>query len=483
MKDGGGEKQGEAVRRGDANFSVGWTSLRSSLRLRLLLGTLLSIALALVIAAWALSGLFHQHVTRQFHAELRLHLDSLASHLSLNAEGQPILSSEENDPRFEQPYSGLYWQIEPLDRAPDAPRRALRSRSLWDVLLDPDFSVPPDGEVHAHRFPGPHGTMLGALERVVTVEDESGTTKAQRILLVVAGDERLVAEPVEHFSGMLRLFLGVLGAGLSVVALLQVWIALVPLRRLQQALATVRAGQAARLEGEFSGEVQPLVGEFNSVLAQNAEVVERARTQAGNLAHALKTPLSVIANVAQGLPGETGPLLSAQVEVARRQIDSHLRRARTAAVATRRVPGTRTPLGPVIDGLLRVMRRVHAARGLDFSVQGDADLEFRGETQDLQEILGNLLDNAGKWARSAVRLECRREDDQLWLTLDDDGPGIAEEARVRVLRRGERADEQVAGSGLGLSIVDDLVRLYAGRIALEASPLGGLRVRLALPAA
>ena len=459
-----------------------WGAMRRSLRLRLLLGTLASIVLAIAVAGWALSGLFRQHITQQFHAELRLHLDDLVSHLYVDREARPAVSGTPSDPRFEQPYSGLYWQIERTDRREDVSRKLLRSRSLWDAALVVDFEVPADGEVHAHRLPGPEGVMLGAVERVVRLEDEDGQPGGT-FLVIVAADERRIAEPTENFSGMLWLFLGLLGLGLAAVAVLQVWVALVPLRRLQRALAAVRAGQAARLDGDFSGEVQPLVGEFNSVLAQNAEVVERARTQAGNLAHALKTPLSVIANVAQGLPGETGPLLSAQVEVARRQIDYHLRRARTAAVATRRVPGTRTPLGPVIDGLLRVMRRMHAARGLDFSVQGDADLEFRGETQDLQEILGNLLDNAGKWARSAVRLECRREDDQLWLTLDDDGPGIAEEARVRVLRRGERADERVAGSGLGLSIVDDLVRLYAGQIALEASPLGGLRVRLALPAA
>ena len=457
-----------------------WGAMRRSLRLRLLLGTLASIVLAIAVAGWALSGLFRQHITQQFHAELRLHLDDLVSHLYVDREARPAVSGTPSDPRFEQPYSGLYWQIERTDRREEVSRKLLRSRSLWDAALVVDFEVPADGEVHAHRLPGPEGVMLGAVERVVRLEDEDGQPGGT-FLVIVAADERRIAEPTENFSGMLWLFLSLLGLGLAAVAVLQVWVALVPLRRLQRALAAVRAGQAARLDGDFSGDVQPLVGEFNSVLAQNAEVVERARIQAGNLAHALKTPLSVIANAAQGLPGETGPLLTAQVEVARRQIDYHLRRARAAAAV--RLPGSRTPLGPVVDGLLRVMRRVHAERELDFAVQLEPGLEFRGEAQDLQEILGNLLDNAGKWARRAVRLECRREDGWLRLTLDDDGPGIPDEARERVLRRGERADEQVAGSGLGLAIVDDLVRLYAGRIELEASPQGGLRVRLSLPAA
>ena len=458
-----------------------WAALRSSLRLRLLLGTLVSIALALAVAAWALSGLFHQHVTRQFHVELRLHLDSLASHLSLDAAGLPRLSAEESDPRFGQPYSGLYWQIEPLGREPESPRRALRSRSLWDVLLEPDFSVPADGEIHAGRLAGPRGTMLGALGRVVTLEDDSRPNAGKRILLVVAADERLIAEPVENFAGMLRLFLGLLGAGLAAVALLQVWIAMRPLRRLRRALAAVRAGEAVRLEGDFSGEVQPLVAEFNSVLCQNADVVERGRTQAGNLAHALKTPLSVIANSAQGMPGDAGPLIVGQVEIARRQIDYHLRRARAAAAV--RMPGVRTPMVKVVEGLVRVMQRVHAQRGLTFHVAGDAGACFRGEVEDLQEILGNLLDNAGKWARTEVWLAYVRNGETLVLTLDDDGPGIPVEARTRVLRRGERVDERVAGSGLGLAIVDELVRLYDGSLVLGLAPPGGLRVQLILPAA
>ncbi len=247
-------------------------------------------------------------------------------------------------------------------------------------------------------------------------------------------------------------------------------------------VVTVRDGSQYRLEGSFPSEVQPLVEEFNTVLTENAAVVERARTQAGNLAHALKTPLSVIANAANaanGGAGELAQLVSAQVEVARKQVDYHLSRSRVAASV--RLPGARTPVGPVLDGLVRVMRRIHADRDLELVIVPVRQaIDFRGEEQDLQEMLGNLLDNACKWARQRVEVSCAIDDGRVRIVIDDDGSGIAGEARERVLSRGERADEQVPGSGLGLAIVDDLAQLYDGRVELADSPLGGLRAMLVL---
>uniref|UniRef100_UPI0028C41C38 ATP-binding protein n=1 Tax=Accumulibacter sp. TaxID=2053492 RepID=UPI0028C41C38 len=221
---------------------------------------------------------------------------------------------------------------------------------------------------------------------------------------------------------------------------------------------------------------------FNTVLTQNAEVVERARTHAGNLAHALKTPLSVLANAAAGRDDELARLVVGQVEAAKRQVDYHLARAQAAAAVG--VPGARTPLRPVVDALLRTMRRIHAARQLELLLQPMApSLAFRGEEHDLQEMLGNLLDNACKWARSRVEVDARLDRQCLLVGIDDDGPGIAAGDRDAVLRRGVRADQQVSGSGLGLAIVDDLARLYGGELGLANSPLGGLRVVLKLPAA
>jgi len=323
--------------------------------------------------------------------------------------------------------------------------------------------------------------MLSLVERAVILEDLPNLGK-QAFRLIVAADERQIRDPVQRFNGMLWLALGMLGGGLALAAVIHVLIALAPLRRLHDALAAVRSGKRQTLEGCFPGEVQPLVEEFNSVLAQNAEVVERARTQAGNLAHALKTPLSVIANGVDGKTGELARLVSTQVEVARQQIDYHLSRSRVAAAV--RLPGMRTPVMPVLEGVIRVVRRIHAERNIEWIVHPvSTPMVFRGEEQDLQEMLGNLLDNAGKWAAHRVDVALAVHGSELLITLDDDGCGIADAERERVLSRGERADERVPGSGLGLAIVDDLARLYGGRIELSHSPQGGLRVLLALPQA
>ncbi len=455
---------------------------RGSLRLRLLLGTLGWIALTIVAAGLALGGLFRQHVAQQFDAELNTHLDQLVAHLVVDDNGRPALSVAQSDPRFSKPYSGLYWQVDGLDPAAGNPVGLLRSRSLWDDALRLPADTPGNGELHQHRIAGPDHSTLGAVERVVRVGGASQRATAHSFRLVVAGDERQMRAPIERFSGMLWLALGLLGLGLGLAAVVQVWVGLAPLKRLRGALAAVRSGDAQQLAGRFPAEVQPLVDEFNTVLAHNAEVVERARTQAGNLAHSLKTPLAVIANAAGSETGELAQLVGAQVELARTQIDYHLSRSRVAA--SLHFPGARTSVVAVCDGLLRAMARLHAERNLALVMHPVAQPAFfRGEQQDLQEILGNLLDNACKWARQRVEVALAVRNGELSITLDDDGPGIAEGERQRVLWRGERADEQVPGSGLGLAIVVDLTRLYGGRVELAASPLGGLRVHLTLPAA
>jgi signal transduction histidine kinase len=464
--------------------------LRGSLRLRLLAGTVFWIAASIVVAGWGLASLFQRHVEAQFHAELKTHLDQLTAQLTLTADGRPALALPLSDPRLSRPYSGCYWQVDLLgdgNSASDAGR--LRSRSLWDHVLAVPQDSPADGEIHQHRVVGPEGGMLGMVERSVRIED-SPDGKARSFRLIAAADESQMAEPVARFSGALWLALSVLGGGLLLAALVQVYVGLAPLRKLRAALGKVRSGETQGLEGDFPVEIRPLIDEFNLVLAQNAEVVARARTQAGNLAHALKTPLSVLANAADcaDLAGHGDEekafarLVSEQIGTARRQVDYHL--ARAQAAATSRLPGVKTALLPLVEGLLRAMRSIHAERQLELTLREvPAALNFRGEAQDLQEMLGNLLDNACKWASCRVELAAQRDGDLLRITIDDDGSGLAAAQRDAVIRRGVRADEQVPGSGLGLAIVDDLARLYGGQIELGVSPLGGLRAVLILPAA
>ena len=471
---------------------------RGSLRLRLLAGTLVWVLLTVIVAGWALGSMFTEHVERQFQAELGTHLNQLAANLAIGADGQPALRAVLSDPRFARPYSGLYWQIDVLgaragDGSPEGSREgALRSRSLWDVVLAVPGDLPADGEVHAHDTEGPDGAPLRMIEQVLRPAERPELA----LRVIVAANAALVVEPVARFNRILALALALLAAGLAVAALVQVRVGLRPLARLRDGLAAVREGRSTAIDGRFPAEIQPLVAEFNAVLARNAEVVTRARTHAGNLAHAVKTPLAVLANAAEEAAhdapdGRLAHLVREQVALARTQVDYHLARSRAAAAVG--VPGLRTPLRPVLEGLLRLMDKVHAGRGLKVAILACADeLAFRGEAQDLQEMLGNLIDNACKWATGRVEVHARAcadgapgalDAEQLRICIDDDGPGLPAEAREAVFARGVRADERTPGAGLGLSIVRELAQLYGGEVRLEVSPRGGLRAVLALPLA
>ncbi|PKO34700.1 MAG: ATP-binding protein [Betaproteobacteria bacterium HGW-Betaproteobacteria-7] len=451
---------------------------RSSLRLRLLLGTLVWILGSIGLTGWLLNSLFSQHLTRQFHAELQTHLNQLAAGLEFDEAGRAVIANPLSDPRLVRPYSGLYWQVDRIsDTARPSEVAVLRSRSLWDQELAVPDDRPADGDRHEHRVAGPDGKPLLLIEQVLRPAGRPDQTAR----LIVAADEELLAGPLLRFRGMLLTALGLLAAGLVGAAIVQVRSGLRPLNRLRDELAQLRDGSRASLGGRYPSEVQPVVDELNAVLARNAEFVERARSQAGNLAHAVKTPLSVMANAAAAESGPLAELVGTQVVLARQQIDHHLARARAAAAA--QLSGQRCRLRPALDGLLRVMQRLHADRHLQIAVGSCPEpLVFRGEAQDLQEMLGNLLDNAGKWATRRIEVSAAATDNELRIDVDDDGPGIAAGQRAELLQRGVRGDEQVPGSGLGLAIVDDLARLYGGRLELLDAPLGGLRVRLWLPA-
>ena len=451
-------------------------SARTSLRLRLFFGTLIWILGGIGLTGWLLNSLFSQHLTRQFHAELQTHLMQLAAHLEFAADGQAALNHPLSDPRLARPYSGLYWQIDRIGVGGQPPSiAALRSRSLWDQTLNVPDDPPADGELHHHRVAGPNGQPLLMIEQIQRPLDAPEAP----VRLIVAADERLLSDPLGHFRGMLLAALGLLGAGLTGAAILQVIGGLHPLKRLREELGALREGRQRALNGPYPSEVQPVVDELNAVLARNAEFVERSRTQAGNLAHAVKTPLSVMANAAAAEHGPLAELIESQVALARQQIDHHLARARAAA----QLPGQRCRLSPALDGLLRLMERLYAAREAKIAIAACPDpLVFRGEAQDLQEMLGNLLDNAGKWAARNIWVSAEQIGEELCIDIDDDGPGIAFEQRIELLRRGQRGDEKAPGSGLGLAIVDDLARLYGGRLELLDAPQGGLRARLWLPA-
>lgn len=447
-----------------------------SLRWRMLAGTLAWIAAIIVLAGWGLGSLFRQHIAEQLRAELALHMNQLTAAVSVAPDGRPTVASPLSDPRLEQPLSGLYWQIDRLDDAGRVVAAGVaRSRSLWDQVLALPATDRTDG---FHDIAGPGNHDLSALTRLLKPEDSD----AGALRLVVAADRAVLAEPIERFDHMLLLSLGALAAGLVAAAVVQVMVGLRPLGRLRRQLAAQQGRNSVRIEGRFPSEIQPLVDDFNRVLAVNADIVQRARTQAGNLAHAVKTPLTILGNAAMREEGAFARLVREQVAMAQRQIDHHLARARAAAASG--TAGGRTPLRAPLQALLRVMQRLYAARELQLEMDEFADrLEFRGEEQDLQEMVGNLLDNACKWAARRVRIGAQATaPDRLSIVIDDDGPGISEDERERIFERGVRMDEQRPGSGLGLDIVRDLAGTYGGEVGAGPSPLGGLRVTLTLPA-
>nr|WP_247886392.1 sensor histidine kinase [Azospirillum brasilense] len=428
-------------------------------------GAAVWIALALALAGLVLSGLFRDHVARRFEAELTNHLDQLAALTELGADGAPVLRQPLSDPRFRRPLSGLYWQVGPGD----AP--ALRSRSLWDEAL----ALPPDevadGDIHRHSVVGPAGRQLSVLERAVTLPN--GTAPLR---MAVAQDEAELRAVVADFNRVLWLSLGALALALIAAAVVQVSVGLRPLVRLRAELAAVRAGRKKRFGGDSPREVQPLLDDLNALLDHSEEVVVRARLQAGNLAHALKTNLAVLANEAEG------EAAARRVAEMRRHIDHHMARARAAAA--RGLPGVATPVADSAGALARVLEKLQGGGRVTVAVRVPREHVFAGERADLDEMLGNLLDNAMKWAGSRVEVASRLEaGGMLAGVVGDDGPGLPANRRDAVLAPGVRLDESTPGSGLGLAVVRDVARLYGGDLRLGDSPLGGLRVELVLPAA
>jgi len=278
--------------------------------------------------------------------------------------------------------------------------------------------------------------------------------------------------------------MGIFAVAFVVGGLFLVRRAVAPLWGLRASLASVREGRSQRIEGDHPSEVQPLVNDLNGLLEDRERAVARALATAGDLAHGLKTPLAVLAQEAERAAAagqdDLATTLGQLVERMQRHVDYHLVRSRATASA-RAAPGVRCPVLPSVEGLVRTMRRLHADRELAIDVDVSPAHEYRGRREDLDEMLGNLLDNACKWARSRVAISSSLEGDRISISVDDDGPGLDPSLRAQVLQRGVRADQRVAGSGLGLAIVSDLADLYGGSVTLETSPLGGTRARLQLP--
>ena len=448
-----------------------------SLAARLIAAAAIWAMLALVVGGFVLSNAFRNAVQDNFDDTLVNDMGGLIAAAEPDPQNGVILQDRFINRQFDRVYSGLYYQIRPVSPGPGGQI----SRSLFDraLIVTPDNAR---GAVAYGFATGPENQHLRVLSRRVEFPavETPQPNDTHAYVFTVAGDLSQVEAEIRAFNGTLIWSFVLLGLGLMMAVFLQVRVGLMPLTRLQQSLARIRDGSAQRLEGKFPAEIAPLAAELNSLIEHSNEVVARARTHVSNLAHFLKTPLSVLASEAQAQGGPLSDQVRRQVETMRRQVDHYLARARAAGSVN--ILGNRTEVAPVLNDLARVLARIHAERAIVIDCDCPPDLCFRGERQDLEEMAGNLMDNACKWAARYVQVRAVKAGPVFMLTVEDDGVGLSPEDRARVGERGERLDESVPGSGLGLAIVRDISKLYAGSLALGASDLGGLGVRLTLPA-
>jgi len=446
--------------------------LGRSVSLRLILLSVAWIVATLAVGGWVLSQHFRAHVETSFDFGLQRHVEELLSYAEVT-DGQVALTRRPTDPSYLRPLSGWYWEI-----ITDGVVIG-RSRSLWDQVL-PVKPVPTRGEAASFFVEGPRQERL----RVVA-EAFSLPGFEHDVVIYFTGPAVVIDRATEEFTETLTSSLLLLGLGLMAAVVLQVILGLRPLKLVRKKLAAIHAGETERMTGAFPSEVEPLVNDLNKLLDHNADVIERARTHAGNLAHALKTPLAVLGNEADAMDGKSAATLRELVTTMNDLVTRHLARARAAGGLG--VPGLKADVGEIASGLKRTLQRIYQRKcdgaGVSISLVNVRGLDVVGDRQDVEEMLGNLMDNACKWAANRVRVTGERVGREIVLRIDDDGPGIPENLRDDVLQRGKRLDEATPGSGLGLNIVYELAELYHGSLSLDASDLGGLSVRLHLPAA
>ena len=427
------------------------------------------IALALVVTGYVLYYYYRDHINKHYDDHVLMHLEEIVAAVDLTPERQLDLSNYPSDPRFDVPDSGWYWEIRHNGNV------LARSPSLGERSLDLDgISFSNSIQVNEIVGPGKQGLRIQALE-IDTSQD------GERLLLIATTPTLGIKEDATDIAKYMMLNFAVLGFGLVIAVVIQVRLALRPLNELSTGIGEIRAGKTDRLPEEFPQEVQPLAHELNNLIDHNATLLKRARNRLGDLAHSIKNPLTVINNEAQNLAPVQRELILDQTSDITSSVDRYLTRARTSGADS--VLGTRAQVKSVAEDLAFAMRRIHKDRKLQIDLSGIGDCSFRGDTQDLEEVLGNLMDNACKWAQSRVIVHCSNRDDRLSVVVEDDGPGIPEDKLKIVMQRGHRLDETTPGHGLGLNIVTGIVDIYGGKITFSRSGYGGLSVGLDLPGA
>jgi signal transduction histidine kinase len=439
-----------------------------SLSRRMILIAAAWITLLLAGGGFALDRVLTAAVTVNFDDQLEYVLRSLLNSAEIGPDGEVMFNREPADQRFIEPYSGLYWQVSARGR------EAFPSRSLWDRQL-------PYGDVHDDRGIHTYDSVRFGNERLRIVERDVVLPKSpvRWRFQVAQTRDGLDAQITTLRRTLVRSF-ALLGVGLIALAALQTLYGLLPLRRIRADIARMRSGQATRVVSAMPDEVAPMVEELNALIAHNERQAEEARRHAGNLAHALKTPLTVILNAATAGGDDLPETVVREARTMRRQVDHHLARAR--AVGRRGSAHSRCEVWPSLESVERAVARLY--RHVRIDVTGTRDVKVHVERQDLDEMLGNLIENAAKYGGGSVFVTVIAQAGFVEFLIEDDGAGIPEEERVRIFDRGVRLDTGKPGTGLGLAIVRDVAEIYEGTVSLEGSEdLGGLMVRLRLPAA
>ncbi len=440
-----------------------------SLRFRLIAVAVVGAAVSLVLAGLVIAGIFRERLVDQFRQDLQVHLTELSSIAQVDGDGHPMLRQPLPDPRF-QAFGSNYWQIEREGHP------TVRSPSLAERSLSGAFATGP--EPRNGESDGPRGRVL-EYGRTLSLPDGGPPLR-----LSLGSELSVLAGLLSSSNQMVTRALLVLGLVLVGGGAAQIFYGLRPLDRLGQAIAEMRGGGQAPNPETFPSEIRPLIHDLGSLLHANAEIVQRARVEAGNLAHGLRTPLAIVMDEADRLARtgrqESSDSLLEQCARMQKQIDYHMARSRAAGAL--RTPGLTTSVKSAIEPILSAMQRLHGSRGVVFQPDRDSDLALACDPQDFAEIASALLDNAGKWARSTVRISWSPSGENALIAIDDDGPGLPPTLRERAFAIGERLDETVAGSGLGLAIARDLARLYGGSVGLSDAVGGaGLRATITLP--
>ena len=434
--------------------------------------------IALVVIAVAISALYRNAAERGFRQLLQAEMFNVINSVSVDDEGELKGTPQLGNLNYQQPQTGWYWIVDPLY---DKSKAALRSPSLGNSKLPvtPEEAVPYDGDYRrTYIVRDDNDNDVSVIETVVVMDENDRATRIR-----VTGNREAVDNDVRWFSRRLYIALALFGvASVLLNGLVILW-SLSPLDKARRALSQISERGEGEMKGSFPDEVQPLADEINALLTNNRAIVERARMQVGNLAHSLKTPIAVLLNEAQAMGEKEGKLIASQVVMMQAQVQAYLNRARIAAQTESAL--TRCEVDQVLQRLIRVMRRLNPER--DFDLNCEASLVLATEQQDLEEVVGNLLENAARFAEikivvEAHRLNEREDGDWIEITVCDDGPGLKPDEIQRAMKRGQRLDESGAGSGLGLSIVNDIVQAYGGCFELTGRERGGLHARVVLPA-